>query len=166
MKRTTESPVKSWQDLKAKDVMKAPVVTLDDDVSLREAAQALSDDHIGGAPVVNLQGKPLGVVSLFDIATHLAGLERPAGEPGGFYRQGRVQVGGGEVETPEEGALDEATVADIMAPGLIGVRPEASLSDVARLLARKQIHRVFVLDGKGRLQGVISTMDILRVLAA
>lgn len=163
-----QTMLKTWQELKAKDVMKSPVVTLDEDGTLREAAQTLSDAHIGGAPVVNSRGKPIGVVSLFDIATHLAGLERPAGEPGGFYRQGRLQFAPSleeeAEETPEEGPLDEARVSDVMAPGIIAVRSGTTLGEVARLLAEKQIHRVFVLDAKGLLQGVISTMDILRVL--
>ena len=168
MKRTTHAPVTPWQDVKAKDVMKAPVVTLDVDVSLKEAAQTLSDGHISGAPVVDAQGRPLGVVSLFDIAVHLAGLERPAGEPGGFYRQGRLQFGAEEAveESSEDRAPDETTVADVMAPGLLSVRTGATLGEIVRLLDEKQIHRVFVLDAKGRLQGVVSTMDILRVLEA
>ena len=64
----------------------------------------------------------------------------------------------------EEGAPAETTVSEIMAPGIIGVPLGATLGEVARLLQDKQIHRVFVLDVRGRLQGVISTMDLLRVL--
>jgi CBS domain-containing protein len=167
MKRAAESMTKPWFDLKAKEVMKAPVVTLNEDVLLRDAARLLSDEHIGGAPVVDHRGEPLGVVSLFDIVSDLAGLERGPDEPGGFYRQGKVRFS--EPEEVEEDSAEEAppgetTVGEIMAPGLIGVSAEASLGEVARLLREKQIHRVFVLDVAGRLLGVISTMDILRVL--
>lgn len=152
--------------LKASDVMRTPVVTLHEDLLLPEAAQILSDEHIGGAPVVDHRGEPLGVVSLFDIAREMAGLGRPAEELGGFYRQGRLSFAEpeeGEIETaaPPEG---EATVGDIMAPGVIGVPAQATLDEVARLLWDRQIHRVFVLDEAGGLRGVISTMDILRVL--
>lgn len=170
MKKMLETPVGTWKDLKARDVMKSPVVTLNEDVLLREAAQTLSDEHIGGAPVVDHRGEAIGVVSLFDIVAHLAGLERPAGEPGGFCRQGRLRFGAAveapeaEEETPEEGAPDESTVGEIMAPGIIGVPADASLDEAVRLLRERQIHRVFVLDPKGRLLGVISTMDILRAL--
>ena len=169
MKKLLETPIRAWKDLKAQDVMKSPVVALDEEVLLREAAQTLSDEHIGGAPVMDHRGVPIGVVSLFDIVAHLAGLERPAGEPGGFYRQGRIRFGVPEeeeveAETPEEKAPDEFTVGEIMAPGIIGVPADASLGHVASVLLEKQIHRVFVLDARGRLLGVISTLDILRVL--
>jgi predicted transcriptional regulator len=169
MKRADETMTKSWTEMKAEDVMTAPVVTLNEDVLLRDAARILSDEHIGGAPVVDHRGEPLGVVSLFDIVSDLAGLERTPGEPGGFYRQGRVRFSEPE-ELEDDVAEDEApagetTVADIMAPGLIGVPATATIGEVARMLRDKQIHRVFVLDVAGRLLGVISTMDILRVLA-
>jgi CBS domain-containing protein len=152
--------------LKASDLMKTPVVTLAEDLSLREAARILSDEHIGGAPVIDHRGEPLGVVSLFDIAREMAGLARPEEEPGGFYRQGRVSFAepmDGEIdaEAPPEG---EATVADVMAPGVIGVPAGAPLGEVARLLWDRQIHRVFVMDERGGLLGVVSTMDVLRVL--
>ena len=168
MKRASATLMKAWHEMRATEVMTAPVVTLNEDVLLREAARILSDEHIGGAPVVDHRGEPLGVVSLFDIVNDLAGLERTPGEPGGFYRQGKVRFS--EPEELEEDVGDEAapeaetTVADIMAPGIIGVPESANLGDVARLLREKQIHRVFVMDVAGRLLGVISTMDILRVL--
>jgi predicted transcriptional regulator len=167
MKRAADTETKPWHEMKALDVMKAPVVTLNEDVLLREAARILSDEHIGGAPVVDHRGEPLGVVSLFDIVSDLAGLERTPGEPGGFYRQGKVRFS--EPEEVEEDSVEEApaaetTVSDIMAPGIIGVPAQAPLDEVVRLLREKQIHRVFVLDVAGRLLGVISTMDILRVL--
>ena len=167
MKRAAETVTKPWHEMKALEVMKTPVVTLNEDVLLREAARILSDEHIGGAPVVDHRGEPLGVVSLFDIVSDLAGLERTPGEPGGFYRQGKVRFSEPEEveeDSAEEAPAGETTVSDIMAPGLIGVSSEAPLGEVVRLLREKQIHRVFVLDVAGRLLGVISTMDILRVL--
>ncbi|HEX7898028.1 MAG TPA: CBS domain-containing protein [Planctomycetota bacterium] len=167
MKRATDTVTRPWHEMKALEVMTAPVVTLNEDILLREAARILSDEHIGGAPVVDHRGEPLGVVSLFDIVSDLAGLERSEGELGGFYRQGKVRFS--EPEEVEEDSAEETpdgetTVAEIMAPGIIGVSAEASLDEVVRLLRDKQIHRVFVLDVAGRLLGVISTMDILRVL--
>lgn len=162
MKRA-DTMSKPWQEMKAVDVMRTPVVTLDDDVELREAARLLSDEHIGGAPVVDHRGAPIGVVSLFDIASAQAGLERREGEPGGFYRQGKLNfVEMEEVEAGEATQPAETTVADIMAPGLIAVPETATLGEVARLLWDRQIHRVFVRDAKGGLLGVISTMDLLR----
>lgn len=169
MKRAVEAVQKPWSEMKASEVMTSPVVSLNEGLVLREAARVLSDEHIGGAPVVDHRGEPVGVVSLFDIVSNLAGLERHPGEPGGFYRQGKLRfvepAEDPEAEASEEGTTDETTVAEIMAPGLTGVPSTASLGEVARLLQGKQIHRAFVFDARGRLAGVISTMDILRAIA-
>lgn len=164
-----KTAVRNWTELKASEVMRTPVVTLAEDVALNEAAQLLSEEHISGAPVVDHRGEPMGVVSLFDIVSDLAGVERHADEPGGFYRQGRLLFPPAAEEEPEpapfpDEADEDTTVSEIMAPGLIGVPATATLGEVARTLWDKQIHRVFVLDVRGRVVGVISTMDLLRVL--
>ncbi|MBI3268195.1 MAG: CBS domain-containing protein [Planctomycetes bacterium] len=77
--------MKTWLDWSASDVMSAPVTVLPQSTTLREAAAILTEGQISGAPVVNGAGTPVGVVSLFDIVTYLAGLDRPADHPGGFY---------------------------------------------------------------------------------
>jgi CBS domain-containing protein len=154
-------------DLKARDLMSSPVITVGQHTPLREAAQTLSEHHISGALVVDNAGAPAGVVSLFDIVSRLAGLERPAGAPGGFYRQAYPPLETGDEEEPlepEEDALAEDTVGDVMATEIIHVAPESSIEEVARTMWKDRIHRVFVSGPDGPL-GVISTMDLLGVLA-
>jgi CBS domain-containing protein len=70
-----------------------------------------------------------------------------------------------EVETAEEGPGEGGTVAEIMSPEILSVPAEATLDVVAKTLHEKQIHRVFVRGAGGALVGVVSTMDLLRVLA-
>jgi CBS domain-containing protein len=48
-----------------------------------------------------------------------------------------------------------------MTPELITCTVDASLGDVAALLAERRIHGAFVVDGDGRVVGAISDMDLL-----
>lgn len=156
-----------FEELTAKDVMKSPVVTLDPDTPLEEAARTLNEYHISGALVSGADGRPSGVVSQFDIISFVAGLERPFdGAPGGFYRADVEEGEGWEEEwtEAEERPLRGATVEDVMARDVISVSPAAPLVEVARLLSERKIHRVFVIDGREPV-GVISTMDLLAALA-
>jgi CBS domain containing-hemolysin-like protein len=111
----------------------------------------------------------VGVVSLFDLVSYLAGFERPQEEPGGFYRYSYPKFsedGEGwdsEWEAVEEVALKEITVGEIMATEIITVPPKLALVDVGKLLAERHIHRVFVAGENGPV-GVISTMDLLRAM--
>jgi CBS domain-containing protein len=56
-------------------------------------------------------------------------------------------------------------VKEFMTRGLFTVFPEATIEEVIRTMTSFKIHRVFVIDEKeGTLEGVITTMDVLRWL--
>lgn len=54
------------------------------------------------------------------------------------------------------------TVRSVMTDSVVSVSPEASLLDVLRLFVEENIHGAPVIDEDGRLQGVITTSDLLR----
>ena len=52
-------------------------------------------------------------------------------------------------------------VKDLMHPGIITCKPDASLGQVAVLLDQHQVHALFVADRDGRILGVISDFDLM-----
>jgi CBS domain-containing protein len=160
--------MKSWEQLNAEDVMSSPVVTLNVDTPLEEAARTLSENEISGALVNDHRGAPVGVVSLNDIVSCVAGLKIPPEEPGGFYRHtypNLSEAGEGWLspwEEPPEEPLKDLPVEEIMSGEIISVPPKLPLKEVAKLMAERHIHRVFVSENGP--VGVISTMDILGIL--
>jgi CBS domain-containing protein len=60
--------------------------------------------------------------------------------------------------------MDELSVSDIMTPVTFTLPVTASARDLADFLVRGRIHRAVVVED-GRLQGIVTTMDILRALA-
>lgn len=162
--------MKTREELKSEDVMSSPVVAVNVDASVEEATKILSESRISGALVTDHRGAPVGVISLFDIVTFLSGYVRSGGsEPGGFYRYSYPTFGegGGGESTPweqvEEESLEGLTVGEIMTTEIISVSTRLPLLDVARLMAERHIHRVFVAAEHGPI-GVISTMDVLGAL--
>lgn len=141
-------------------LMSSPLITIPHTTSLRDAAAILSRRRMSGAPVVDRRRRPIGVVSLLDIVTRLAGLERPADEPGGFYRFTYPDF---RETPPDERDLDDLTVCDIMTPEIISVPETMTVFSVAKALWERHVHRVFVTR-KGRIVGVISTMDVLQYM--
>src|SRR5262245_61577029 len=79
------TPHRKFESLTAEDLMSMPIVTIEVDTPIREAADILISARITGALVTGRDGRPAGVVSLFDIADVIAGLDRPPSSPGGFY---------------------------------------------------------------------------------
>jgi len=75
---------KPLQALTAADLMKPDVIRLPEDMPLRDAARLLLRNQIGGAPVVDAQGKCVGVFSAIDflrLSEMRADVTRPTGPP-------------------------------------------------------------------------------------
>jgi CBS domain-containing protein len=157
-----------------RDVMRTDVLTLRVDDSIRDAAEQLEEIHASGAPVVDAAGKLLGVLTVRDIARseHV--------DEGGVTTRARAEREPDRVVISDGDGIDEdlvptevfpeavagrARIADWMSSGVTSVAPDATLSTVCRVMVDRDVHRVFVLEG-GRLRGVISTMDVARLLAS
>jgi predicted transcriptional regulator len=150
----------AWQ------VMSRPVRKLSMNAKLRDAAEFLRRWGISGAPVTDSHGRPVGVLSLRDIAGRLCDgmVDLPMVDPA-EERDRRT----GEPVPVERGfhieGIDDVRVSELMTPGILCVDPEAPIEDAIRMMQQHAIHRVFVRRGQGALQGVITTMDILRLMA-
>lgn len=136
----------------AKSVMRRKVITVKDNLLAGELARLFEAKRISGAPVVDREGRLVGVVSKSDLVRHEcegADLYKDADEPlpKGFH-----------IENP-----DRTTVADIMTPAVIEAAEEAPASEIARLMRKRHIHRVFITKDK-RLRGIVTTLDLLKLL--
>ena len=141
-----------------------------------------------GVPVVTDSGEVLGVVSSSDVvrvaaeseSVPLTGTrwipmsvpentvdpEDPVVDPySDYFLPEEAPVMAAEWDAGEQdGPLDRLSVSDIMTPVTFTVDGDATLPDLADFLVRGKIHRALVLD-EGRLQGIVTAMDILRVVA-
>jgi len=125
--------------------MTTDVKTVEADWPIDRVAQFLTDHDIFGAPVVN-NGTLVGVISLTDIARYNTTAGDPASEqPDSFYRS--------ELETSHaEEDLDnlrvsqggETTAEHVMTPQIYDVNEHTSIQQVAQVMHRSGIHRVFV----------------------
>ena len=148
-------------DILAKDLMTRPVRRLTTSASVQGAAEFMLRWGISGAPVEDEHGRWVGVFSLSDLARHVQDrlVKLPTIDP---KRERTLET---REEIPEgfgfEG-FEDTRVDDLMTGGLYSVFPEATLEEVVRALTTQKVHRVFVLSEKGTIEGVITTMDVLR----
>jgi CBS domain-containing protein len=147
-----------------KDVMNPDIMTVADDMTTDDLVRYLSEREISGAPVVDIRGHLVGVVSMTDIGRHLA-------EPPDFaeLRPSSSADAGDEETLRDLGPryLDErpATVRDVMTPAIHQVPATASVAEAARIMVERHIHRLIVTDGKEPV-GIITSIDLLRVITA
>ena len=150
--------------LRARDVMQANVLSVPPELTLAALEDFLLEKRISGAPVVD-DGKLIGIVSRSDVVRCLS-LERSLS---GVIADGLAspEEGTTSVRLPAhvEEALTAHTVRDAMVVDPVVVGPDAPIADVARRLHERHIHRVLVTEG-AKLRGVITTLDLVRLIAA
>ncbi|MFE4977162.1 CBS domain-containing protein [Kitasatospora sp. NPDC056651] len=131
-------------------VMTSPVVLVSPETGFREIVALLSEYDITGVPVVDPEGRPLGVVSEADLLRTLAAQDDPASllpAP----------------ESAQAGPDGEVTAADLMTAQPVCTTPEVSVVAAARTMSRHGLKRLPVLDEEGRVIGMVSRGDLLRV---
>jgi CBS domain-containing protein len=123
---------------------------------VRDAAILLSTNKISGAPVVNAEGKMIGVISESDLLSKTR--MRHALPPVAAF--GLISLPTDELlKIYQNGAT--LLIADMMTPDVLTVEEDTPLPLVAELLVSEQINRVPVLRD-GALVGIITREDVLR----
>lgn len=152
--------------LKAKHVMSGPVESVRADWPLTEVVRFFLDRHYTGAPVVDEEGRAVGVITLKDIARY-AEWHLEAEETQERLRD--LAIAGAGVREParEDMHIDRmsgAVARSVMTPAIEMVDPEAPLVEVLERMLERRIHRIFV-GRNGTPEAVISGMDVMRLLA-
>jgi len=145
----------------ARDFMSRPVRQVTAATPVREAAAFLLRHRISGAPVLDEHGQWIGVFTQNDLARYVQSQIVPR-------MPERTLESRETVDDPVPAGLDQfgdAPVRRFMTPGMYTVFPDASLDEIVHALVTFKIHRVFVIDGRtGSLEGVITSMDVMRAL--
>jgi CBS domain-containing protein len=149
----------------AKDLMTADVQTVDASWPIDRVAQFLTDHGISGAPVVK-DDQLVGVISLTDIARHNGTAGEPASDrPASFYRSElETEYAEEDLENLQISEGGETTAEHVMTPQVYDVNEHTSVQQVAQVMHRGSIHRVFVTTN-GEVRGVITALDMLEVVA-
>lgn len=141
------------------ELMHPKVICLSPDATVREAEALLSAQHVGGAPVVDPEGRILGIVSQNDLARHVSRRVTEA-EAGRFYTdEDDFQEIGGQATD-----LGTTPVAKVMSRRVWSVGRDDAAAAAAQLMREHRIHRVLVTE-EGRLAGILTSLDLLQVVA-
>jgi len=117
------------------DLMTRTVKSCGVNDNLQRAAQLMWENDCGAVPVVDGEGRVVGMITDRDICM-------------AAYTHGQP--------------LWQLPVSDAMAKQVHGVRENDPLEVVETLMRRVRVRRVPVLDGDGRLKGILSMNDLAR----
>jgi CBS domain-containing protein len=145
----------------AADVMTSAVISVTPDTPVTEIAKILFGHHISGAPVVDTNGRLVGIVSEGDLMSHVGavGSETPRRSwwLGMFTDSASLAA--------DYSRTHARTAGDIMSTELVTVREDTPLRDVARLLEKKRIKRVPVMRND-KLVGIVTRANLVQALAS
>ncbi|WP_458249313.1 CBS domain-containing protein [Streptomyces sp. MAI_2237] len=139
------------------DVMTREVVRAPRDASFKTVAALLAEHRISGLPVVDDGGRVLGVISETDL------LHRQAAQDD-VRRGRRPRLPRLTRSARAAAAKARATTADDLMTGpAVTTTPDASVTEAARTMRRHAVERLPVVDRRGRLAGIVTRGDLLRV---
>ena len=149
----------------AKDIMQTQVVTLSPNDRLHIVQRLFYEEGIHGAPVVDEQGRVMGIITSTDILRAAAEADQVDATEPSYFRDDQDLSLFSWRNMPEDfkERLQDVVVSDFMTEGVVQVAPETPVRDVARTLRENKIHRLLVVDG-GALCGIVSTYDLVSLL--
>ena len=118
--------------MKLREIMTTPVIRIDPQESVAVAARTLTHYNIGMLPVCGSDGRICGVVTDRDIVTRCLAAGRQPGT---------------------------TTVREIMSGNVIAAMPDTDAAAAARVMGRKQIRRLPVVENE-KLCGMVSIGDL------
>lgn len=135
--------------MQARDVMTREVATVGPDTAAKYAAEVMAGRGYAALPVVDDDGRLVGIVAEADILA-----DRLPADPRLHLR--RDADAGTRTPPP-------LLVRGVMTAGVRSVDAAADVADLARLFVDERLRSVPVLE-RGRLVGIVSRRDLLRVL--
>jgi CBS domain-containing protein len=134
-----------------KEIMTTQVVAVKLGASFKEMAAALRDNRISAFPVIDDDGRVIGVVSEADLlAKEVLNADGAGTITAMLHRR-------------EQDKADGLTARDLMTHPAVTVTPDDSVEQAARLMYTLQVKRLPVIDRDGGLVGIISRTDVLAV---
>jgi len=150
---------KSLSAMTARELMSHEVIAVPQHMSLQGAARLLAESQISGAPVIDEEGRCVGVLSSNDFLRWARG----------NHHAEKVQCESVTVcsdwQMLDVESLPEDEVRTYMTPDPVTVGPETSVLDLARMMLDAHIHRVIVVDKERRPIGIVASTDFVAAVA-
>jgi CBS domain-containing protein len=137
-----------------KDVMTTRVVWVKKSAPYRAMAAVLHKQRVSAFPVLDDDGKVIGVVSEADMLAKEALSSEPEGMPGMI---------GGLLRRKEYAKARGTTAGDLMTSPAVTVTPDDTIERAAQLMYNRKVKRLPVVDAAGHLVGIVSRADVLSV---
>ena len=136
-----------------KDLMTPQVVSVGPATPFKEIVARLAEHRVSAVPVVDDDGRVLGVVSEADLLLKEEFTDPDQDIPLFWTKRRRL----------ERDRAAATTARDLMSVAVVSIAPDATVAEAARRMHTAGVKRLPVLDEGGRLVGIVSRADLLKV---
>ncbi|GHA05294.1 hypothetical protein GCM10010329_29620 [Streptomyces spiroverticillatus] len=149
------------------DVMTQTVVSVGRDAAFKEIVELMAQWKVSALPVLEGEGRVIGVVSEADLLPKeeyrddLPDLSRTGG--GAASATGSAAAAAKAARLAELAKASATTANALMSTPAVTVHADTTLAQAARIMARRGVKRLPVVDRIGILQGMVSRGDLLKV---
>jgi CBS domain-containing protein len=143
-----------------KEIMTENPITVTADTEIFKAAKILLDNRINGLPVVDDNGKLVGILCQSDLIAQQKKLPIPSLFS---FLDGYISLSSIKGMEKEVRKIAARAVSDAMTPNPVTVGPDSNIETVAALMVDHNLYTLPVVE-KERLVGVVGKEDILRTL--
>ncbi|MCX8175839.1 MAG: CBS domain-containing protein [Candidatus Bathyarchaeota archaeon] len=126
----TKKPV-----IKVCDIMKAPVVTIDENESISCVAKLMVEKNVGSVVVVDVSKKPVGIITAADIVKRVVA---------------------------KNVLPSKVKSKDVMSKPVVTIFPQATVNEAITRMRNFGVKRLVVMD-KGEVVGIVSSLEILNI---
>lgn len=141
--------------MKVREIMTKDITSISPETTAQEALDLLQKIQISGVPVIDQDGKLVGMFTEKDILHYLL--------PSYIERVGRFVYEENPKATKKKFyELSNIKVKQLMRKDVITTSPDAALCEVARIMLTQKARRLPVVDQQGKVVGIVARCDILK----
>lgn len=144
----------------ARDIMTTQLATLTPDMPFTSAAKILLDNHFNGAPVVDENGKLVGILCQSDLVAQHKKLPVPTLLT---LLDSFVRLTPSKQLEKQARKIAALTVGEAMTADPVTVRPDTMIDTIAGLMVDSNLHTLPVVEEE-QLIGIVGKEDVLRTL--
>ncbi len=145
----------------ARDIMTEDVITIQPNAPIRDLAKNFIEHNISGVPVVDENGRVLGIATESDLIFHSKRLKVP---PFLTILDSFIFLDSPEKMERELRKIAAASVSDVYTSPPVTITPDTPLDEIASVMTEKQVHTLPVLDDTGMMIGIVGKKDIIRTI--
>ena len=147
----------------AYEIMTPSIKAVPQSWTMDRLARFLTDNEITGSPVTDETGEIVGIATLKDITEFRWNASRSESDarvtPEEEHEARRLRMA-----IFEEMGKVPVEVRDIMTPIVLSVDEQTPVRDIADIMMREHLHRIFITKDE-KITGIVTTYDMLKLIS-